>query len=55
MGEMSSTEIAEVIAASFNRDGVPTSRPRGGNGREDFIDVQLPNGQTFRIRVEEMF
>jgi hypothetical protein len=54
MGEMSATQIAETIAAKFKAEGSKTSAPRGGNWRGDFIDVQLPNGQVFRISVEEM-
>lgn len=55
MGKMSSTEIAEAIAASFNRKGVHTTRPQGGSGRFDFIIVRLPNGQEFKVQVEEVF
>lgn len=54
MGEMSSTQITAAIAAMVKTIGARASRPVGGNGREDFIDVQLANGQVFRIRVEEM-
>jgi hypothetical protein len=54
MGEMSATQIAEAIAAKFKAEGSRTSKPRGGNWRDDFIDVQLPNGQVFRIKVEEV-
>lgn len=55
MDEMSAAGIAMAIRTGEIRDVVQDfGRVVGDDrGRDAFIDVRLPNGQTFRIKVEE--
>jgi len=57
MDEMSATDIATAIRTGEVRDVVQDFGRVIGDacGRDAFFDVRLPNGQTFRIKVEEMF
>ena len=56
MNEAHAGQIAEVAAAAMREaiDGVRVGRINGGPGSAfAFVDIELPNGQSFRIKIEE--
>lgn len=54
MREIEANELAALIAEQLYAAGARVAQPAvGGPSRFDFLDVELPNGQTFKITVEE--
>lgn len=53
--EMSAADIAQAIRKGELADAVQDVGMVVGDdrGRDAFLDIRLPNGQTFRIKVEE--
>ncbi|SNY29115.1 hypothetical protein [Paractinoplanes atraurantiacus] len=49
-----SEEVAKIAAEAFKTQGVRVSRVNGSpNDRFAFFNIETPDGQTYRIQIEE--